>query len=204
MLTKFSPLLTIDHYWPVDNWHGWSNSSVFFNERIQLTFPIAPTYLPFQCSQITIAWPQIFSFLNRIWKLGVIKTDSKWMFLINDRFTAISGHFFPYVFIFHKTEVQMVILRCLTSLYLNWFKSYDKKRKCSLVGAVTNRLWLSLLFSEGSLCKLLQCIKHTSAPKQTSEPNSSLLSYTYASNLDVCLKSKKAVNCIDPHTAVMR
>jgi len=26
--------------------------------------------------------------------------------------------------IFHETEVQMVILRCLVSLNLNWIKSY--------------------------------------------------------------------------------
>ena len=40
--------------------------------------------------------------------------------------------FANYVNIFHKTEVQRVILRCCTGLYLNWFKSYDtdaKKRK---------------------------------------------------------------------------
>ena len=30
--------------------------------------------------------------------------------------------------IFHKTEVQKVILRCLTGFYLIWFKSYDTKR----------------------------------------------------------------------------
>ena len=32
--------------------------------------------------------------------------------------------------IFHKTEIQRVILRCLLSLYLIWFKSYDIK--CSI------------------------------------------------------------------------
>ena len=31
--------------------------------------------------------------------------------------------------IFHKTEVQLVILRCWTGLYLNWCKSYDKNEK---------------------------------------------------------------------------
>ena len=31
--------------------------------------------------------------------------------------------------IFHKTEIQTVILRCLTNLNLNWFQRYDKKRK---------------------------------------------------------------------------
>ena len=30
---------------------------------------------------------------------------------------------------FHKTEVQMVILRCRTVLYINWLKSYDKNEK---------------------------------------------------------------------------
>ena len=31
--------------------------------------------------------------------------------------------------IFLKTEIQMVIFRCLTSLNLYWYKSYDKKHK---------------------------------------------------------------------------
>ena len=43
----------------------------------------------------------------------VLKTDSKCMFHINDCFTTISGHFSVIsVFIFYKTEVQTVILRC--------------------------------------------------------------------------------------------
>ena len=29
--------------------------------------------------------------------------------------------------VFHKTEVQTVILMCLTGPNLNWFNSYDKK-----------------------------------------------------------------------------
>ena len=33
--------------------------------------------------------------------------------------------------IFHKTEIQAVILRCLMSLNPNWYKSYDTKRKNS-------------------------------------------------------------------------
>ena len=33
--------------------------------------------------------------------------------------------------IFHKTEIHTFILRCLTSLNLNWYKSYDTKRKNS-------------------------------------------------------------------------
>ena len=41
-------------------------------------------------------------------------------------FTTISGHFSAnYTNIFHKTEVQTVILRCLVYLCLNWIKSQD-------------------------------------------------------------------------------
>ena len=31
--------------------------------------------------------------------------------------------------IFHKTEIQTIILMCLTILNLNWYNSYDKKLK---------------------------------------------------------------------------
>ena len=38
-------------------------------------------------------------------------------------FTTISGHFFAnYMVIFHKSEVQTVVLRCLTGLHLDWFR----------------------------------------------------------------------------------
>ena len=43
-------------------------------------------------------------------------------------------HFWPFfaifIFVFHKTEVQKVILRCSTGLNLDWFKSYGLR--CSL------------------------------------------------------------------------
>ena len=59
-----------------------------------------------------------------------IWSDSKWNWLIKGSFTTISGHFLAIcMFIFHKTEIRMVILRCLTGLNLNWFKSYDTKCK---------------------------------------------------------------------------
>ena len=48
--------------------------------------------------------------------------------MTNGRITNISGHFFAnYMDIFHKTEIQTVNLRCLPSLNLNWYKSYDAK-----------------------------------------------------------------------------
>jgi hypothetical protein len=41
---------------------------------------------------------------------------------------TFSGHFLAIrMFIFHKTEVLTVILRCLTGLTYYWFKSYDTK-----------------------------------------------------------------------------
>ena len=50
--------------------------------------------------------------------------------MINGYFTTISVHFFANcIFIFHKTEIQTVILMCLTGLKSDWFKGYDTKYK---------------------------------------------------------------------------
>ena len=44
----------------------------------------------------------------------------------NGHFSTISGHFFAnYISIFHKTEIQTVILRCLVCPNINLIKSYD-------------------------------------------------------------------------------
>ena len=49
----------------------------------------------------------------------VIKTVRKWKFLLNNCYKSVSGHFFAIcILIFHKTEVQTVILRCLMGLDL--------------------------------------------------------------------------------------
>ena len=56
-----------------------------------------------------------------------IVTD-KWSFL--DRTWPF---FANYIFVFHKTEIQTVILRCLVNLNLNWYKSFDKKQKTQKV-----------------------------------------------------------------------
>ena len=46
------------------------------------------------------------------------------LWLINGHFMTISGHFFAnYIEIFHKTEIQTVILRCLVFLNPNYLKS---------------------------------------------------------------------------------
>ena len=56
-------------------------------------------------------------------RMGQLKSDRKWMLLLNNCYKIISGHFFAICnFIFHKTEVQTVNLRCLTGLNHNWFK----------------------------------------------------------------------------------
>ena len=51
-------------------------------------------------------------------------TTDKWTFY---------NHIWPFftncMVIFHKNEIQTVILRCLTILNLNWYKSYDTKHK---------------------------------------------------------------------------
>ena len=44
-------------------------------------------------------------------------------------FDHIWAFFATYMFIFHKTEMKTVILRCLTSLNHNWYNRYDTKRK---------------------------------------------------------------------------
>ena len=56
--------------------------------------------------------------------------NSKKIAIDKQSFQTMSGHSFAnYMFIFHKTEIQTVLLRCLRSLNLNWYKSYDKKPK---------------------------------------------------------------------------
>ena len=54
------------------------------------------------------------------------------MLLFYNCYKTVSGHFFAIcIFIFHKTEVLTVILRYLTGLTYDWFKSYDTKQKNS-------------------------------------------------------------------------
>ena len=49
---------------------------------------------------------------------------------LNCSFTTISSHFLAiFINIFHEKEVQTVILRCWTGLYVDWFMNYDTKRK---------------------------------------------------------------------------
>ena len=68
-------------------------------------------------------WPQLQSCKEKKWYVKVcseIKETTFWA----DHVTTISGHSIAnYINIFPKTKVLTVILRCLTSLNLNWIKS---------------------------------------------------------------------------------
>ena len=70
-----------------------------------------------------MTWNTIFSesLDFQFWKKKSWKSIThKWPFL------TVFGHLFAnFMNIFHKTEVQTVILRCLVSLNLNWIKSYN-------------------------------------------------------------------------------
>ena len=96
--------------------------------------------------------------------------------LINGHFTTIAGHFFAKcMYIFHKTEVQTVILKCLTSLNPNWYKSYDTKRKNA---RNANECFCTKLpkIGNGNICSLChnlwtnQILDLLSTSKRFSEP----------------------------------
>ena len=79
--------------------------------------------------------------------------------IIRSRFSTISSQFFSILpSIFHKTEIQTVILRCWTGLNHNWFKSYDTKHKWGgKVAVLITQLFFRLSFSIYSLavaCKI--------------------------------------------------
>ena len=72
---------------------------------------------------VFLIWNHIFSWYTRGWCI-------KFATGLNIRFMTISSHFVAnYMNIFHKTEVQTVILRWWTDLKLNWFKSYVTNAK---------------------------------------------------------------------------
>ena len=57
-----------------------------------------------------------------------LKTVYQNLQLIYSRFTTISNQFFAiYWNIFHKTEVETIILRCLMGPYLHWFNQFGWK-----------------------------------------------------------------------------
>ena len=69
----------------------------------------------------------LFAFLRNLSQVDLSRACCpKFVTYINVRITTISSHFLTiYTNICHRTEVQIIILRYLTGLKLNWFKSYD-------------------------------------------------------------------------------
>ena len=66
---------------------------------------------------------QKFSFL---FFYHFVKQKAENLCLLKGNFKIISGYFLAnYIHVFYKTEDQMVILRSLTCLNLNWIKAYD-------------------------------------------------------------------------------
>ena len=64
-----------------------------------------------------MVWQVCFLYLEeKKWKFKI----QKWPF-----FDHLWSFFGNYMAIFHKTEIQTVILRCLLGLNLNWINSYD-------------------------------------------------------------------------------
>ena len=105
-------MIEIGHNFFIDFYKGWWHISQY--EIVSMPSP-QPEFRYF-C---------VFVWLCMIVNFILIKSVSKWKLLLNNCYKTVSGHFFAIcTFIFHKTEVQTVSLRCLTVLNLNWLKSY--------------------------------------------------------------------------------
>ena len=77
-------------------------------------------------------WTMLY--VVHIRKRVLLKTDRKQMLLLNDSCTTVSGRFFAVcIFIFHKTEVQTVSLKCLTDLNPNLFGQHLKMTVCTSI-----------------------------------------------------------------------
>ena len=79
-------------------------------------------------------WCRIGKVVEKNWLLifsyTYLHSESKRMTITIVHFTTISGHFSANrMFIFHKKEVQTVILRCLTGLNIDGLKNYGPRCK---------------------------------------------------------------------------
>ena len=104
---------------------SWYMSTVYYMKTIQNILTVVIVSISKMISSPKKMAPLFGKYLGTN-----INSDRKWMLLTCGHFRTISGHFFAnYMNIFHKTEIQTVILRCLMSLKLNRCKSYDTKCK---------------------------------------------------------------------------
>ena len=119
----------------------WRNSFTVKRENLHIIDISTTTYLTCQCSlwrpskvsdwlfvlHATVFTNHKFSQSNPY--ITKLEGGASNLRLINDCFTNISSQIFPiYIHIFHKIEVQTVILRWLLGLNLDWFKNL----RCSL------------------------------------------------------------------------
>ena len=103
----------------------------FFPKNLVMTIVlwIQPIALAFNVNKYGISSELNFQVIIIEERILEAKTECKGRVRrVFNHFTTISSHFVDtYLYIFHKTEDQMVILRCWTGLNHNWFKSYDTK-----------------------------------------------------------------------------
>ena len=112
--------------------------------------------------------------------------------MINGYFTTISGHFFANcIFIFHKTEVQMVILMCLSGLKSDWFKGYNTKSK------YFHFHFFAILCNENVVKKTWTSFKFTKLrpPWNLQQTIRNPLTYTF--NVDYLLRYTKHRRAVD-------
>ena len=87
----------------------------------------------FDCISHFVNFQMSMKFYEYFWiglLYGHLYSESKRMTITIAHYTTISAHFSANcMFIFHKKEVQTVILRCLTGLNIDWFKNYGLRCK---------------------------------------------------------------------------
>ena len=78
---------------------------------------------------LNLNWMKIYNIKHNFFLSPLIfhfeRKNLENLWLINNHFLTVFGYFFPnFMNIFHKTEAQTVILRCLVRLNFIWIKSY--------------------------------------------------------------------------------
>ena len=87
--------------------------------------------------------------MKNLRKVYYIKGVSKVSRLTNCRFTTISSQISAiYINIFHKTEVQTVILRCWTGLVQKVWQKWKTGEKCKRHQNHQNSTWIILFFTK--------------------------------------------------------
>ena len=115
--------LGVGHFKTVSG-HFFANCINSFHKTEDLTVILRGPTLFFNIS----IWSKTYFFASSLLLVfcNFVRKKKENLWLINGHFMTISGHFFAnYIKIFHKTEIQMVILRCFEGQNFNWVKSYN-------------------------------------------------------------------------------